>query len=69
MERRTSASGNLEITATSVFCVVNDDEPRGWMTEDLVDSVKDVAEGERLVGPVLSVHFDATESVEYMVST
>lgn len=53
---------------TSVFCVINDDEPRGWTTDDLVDSVKDVAERERLVGPVLSVHFDAAESVESEVS-
>ena len=52
-----------------MFCVINDDEFRGWMTDDLVDSVKDVAEGERLVGPVLSVHFDAAESVGSEIST
>lgn len=67
MERSMSASGVLGRAVTSVLCATNDDCPRGWTTEDLAESAKDVAKGERLVGTV-SVHFETAESVKSEVS-
>lgn len=67
MERSVPASGALGRVVTSPLCVMSDECPRFRAPDAPTGSAKEAAEGERLVGTVLSVHFEP-ESMEPGVS-